>query len=161
MSSEIEKVLTPIGELELAAVLRDGHLGALKSFPSLNRLAMGWAQCSLESGRGVSVWHHNLGNLMAGSSWTGNTFRLTSLPPPDPPTILFKAHPDFIEGARDYWAYLARKQSSALPWFDAGDVTKACAALKRGGYFTAELGAYTRGVESLFREYFKRIAPVL
>lgn len=159
-TNEVERVVTPIGQLELAAVLRDGHTAALGSPPSTNRLACGWAQIALETGRGKSVNCHNLGNITAGKSWPGQFFWL-KVPPPDPPTLKFRAYPHWLDGAADYWRLLSTRYSTALEHFDAGSPIKAAAELSRLKYFLAPLAHYAKGMDSLHKEFMSKILPKL
>lgn len=63
----VAPVPTPIGELELSAVLRDAYHHETGSFPRRELLASAWAHVALETGRGRASIHHNLGAV----GWTG------------------------------------------------------------------------------------------
>lgn len=159
-SRVVPRIDTPIGVLELAQVLRNGHLGVFGTLPSWERTGVAWAQCMLESGRGKRMWNCNFGNITAGSKWTGQYY-IMKVPPPDPPTLKFRSHVDHHDGAKDYWQMLGNRYITTLPFFDAGDPGGAAAALKARGYFTADLAPYAKGMEGLYKEFWKKIQPVL
>lgn len=117
----VDRVATPHSDAELVALLGAAHLEAFGSPPSRCRLAHAWAQVCLENGRGKSVWNHNLGNITAGPNWKGDHYRIDNLPPPDPPSLRFRAHDSPEAGAVDYWKLLAGKYAPALARFDVGD----------------------------------------
>src|SRR5262249_47778198 len=128
--------------------------------PNANRLAVAWAQCALEHGRGKAIWCHNIGNITAGKGWSSGYYVL-SVPPPDPPTLKFRSHTNFIDGASDYWRVLAGQYASALKFFDAGEPMEAAAALKTRGYFTAELEPYARAMSQLYADFRSKVLPAL
>lgn len=164
----VAKVATPLTEVELARVLREGHLRAFGELPSEDRLAVAWAQCALEHGRGQFIYCHNLGNVTAGSRWVGDVYQLVvqERVRRDPDvwktlTLSFRAHASPEAGAADYWILLARSFSSALARFDVGDAAGASDALSAAGFYTARAGAYTAAMVSLLAFYRRSIAPRL
>lgn len=157
---EVPRVDTPIGELEMAQVLRNGYLGVYGQVPSWETTGVAWAQCMLESGRGRRMWNHNFGNITAGSRWTGQYY-VMKVPPPDPPTLKFRSHASFHAGAKDYWTMLKSRYGNAVAAFAEGNPTKAAAELKARGYFTAELKPYAAAMAKLYKEFQTRIQPVL
>lgn len=169
--SEVPKMKTPLGSLELAAVLRDAHHNVFGVDIPKNRLAMAWAQCALEHGRGAAIFCHNLGNITAPSSWAGDyyAYHFTrkenphDAPAGDSPTFVmkFRAHADFVDGARDYWRVISGRYASCLPHFDAGDAAGAAHALKLKGYYTANEADYARNMVALFAEFNRKIWPSL
>ncbi len=169
--SEVPKTKTPLGSLEMAAVLRDAHHAVVGSFPSQQRLGIAWAQCALEHGRGAATFCHNLGNITAGKSWTGDyyAYRFTrkenphDAPPGDAPEFVmkFRAHADFVDGARDYWRMLTGRYASALASFDAGDGAGAAHALRARGYYTAPEADYARNMIALYLEFNRKVWPKL
>jgi len=160
---EVPMVATPLGELELAAVLRDAHTHVFGEPPTQSALGVAWAQCAEEHGRGRFVWCHNIGNVTA-FGWHGDYYAIHFRPgtnPYDDPVVHFRAHDDFIDGARDYWDVLQDRYAVALGRFEAGDPAGAAAALKAKGYFTAPLAPYQRSMVSLFGTAVKHVLPQL
>ncbi len=158
--SEIQRVLTPITELELADALYVSHEQVFGNFPSPPRLLMALSQCALELERGKSIWCFNIGNITAGSSWSRDYYVL-HVPPPDPPVLKFRAHPNALDGAADYWTFLnGSRYAAALFMFDRADDTDGAfaAAMKLGElhYYLANANVYSRGVQKLYNEYKKR-----
>lgn len=152
---EIPKVLTPLTELELVEVLYLSHGQAFELFPSAERLGVAWAQCALELGRGKSIWNFNIGNITAGSKWLGDYYVL-KVPPPDPPTLKFRAHESPIDGGVDYWKLISGRYASTIPYFDRGDANGAAVELGRLKYFLAHVETYANGMTSLYKEFMRR-----
>ena len=67
------------------------------------------------------------------------------------PGSCFRAFATAEDGADDYVAFLARR--GVLDAADSGDPDVFSAALKRRGYFTADLGHYSRMMRSTFARY--------
>lgn len=130
---------TPIGQVELAAVLRDSHHEVFGRFPSARRLRTAWAHVAFENGQGSESWCHNLGMVGADrgrAHFLVGGSRLAALP-------------SFRDGAALYWRTVRRLCSGALAFFDAGDGYGAGLALGRCGYHRTEPEAYARAVRDL------------
>lgn len=130
---------TPLGPLELAAVLRDGHHAEFGAFPSTRRLRIAWAHVALENGRGAKTWHWNLG--MIGASRAEPHFLIGG--------HRFAANGDAIDGARLYWRTLRRMCRGSLPYFDAGDARGAAGALTRCGWHRTDPTHYATSMATL------------
>lgn len=122
---------TPLGELELAAVLRDGHHAVFGRFPSRQRLASAWAHVALESGRGARSCSHNIGSI--GARGDAPAYVIAG--------ARFAVEPSFRDGAEAYWRTL-RRCTSALGAFDSGDVRYAAVRLARCGYHRSDVDTY-------------------
>ncbi len=144
---KVKKVNTPIGQVELLDVLRESHVRVIGVEPNEKRVTMAWAQVAFENGRGKKVFNHNLGNIG------------TSTPPKNSYYVVsgyqFKDFSDFQEGADAYWRTMKRMCKGALPAFDAGDPTSASIALRRCGYYRADVGHYTKNLTSLYYQGIK------
>lgn len=138
---------TPLGKPETAAVLRDAHHAVTGVFPSKARLASAWAQVRLEAAPSC----HNLGNI--GATGDAPFYRLGG--------YKWQAFPSFVDGAVGYWQTIVRNCGGALPYFDAGDAMGAAVRLRRCNYHQSDVGAYGRGMASLYREAVFRILPLL
>ncbi len=95
---EVDPKITPLTPSELAKALIAAHVALFGKPPSPNRLAVAWAQCALETGRGALTQHFNFGNITPGPHWTGDYFTL-KVPPPDPATLRFRVNASALEGA--------------------------------------------------------------
>jgi hypothetical protein len=160
--NKIPKEPTPIDPLSLAAVLRDGHHAIVGEFPSANRLGVAWSQNMLEHARGNAVWCHNLGNVSAFGAWPGDYYVIRVKEQLQPGVwkdvdMRFRAHADFVDGARDYWRIITGRYAPALPAFDAGDARAAAHDLHALGYFTANEAPYATGTAGLLSEFWSRI----
>lgn len=132
---------TPIGDVELALVLREAHADVFGHPPPARRLAGVWALARLEGSR--VGWCHNLGSVGA----TGAT-----------PYCIHggRRHawaPTHREGAARLWRVLRQSYSGALARFDAGDVDGAAGVLARAGYHRADPEVYRRGLRTLSYQY--------
>ncbi len=141
---------TPIGEPELAAVLRDGHNAVFGYFPSKKRLAVGWAQVALENGRGKKTFNHNLGKI---TSFGTRPYYVQK--------HRFRAHNNFREGAEDYWRVVNKMCKRALPHFDKGDPYTAAQILSSCGYYEADKYKYGKSMQWLYNYANKKVLPVL
>lgn len=161
---EVPMVATPLGELELAAVLRDAHNYVFNEPPTREGLACSWAQCALEHAHGRYIWCCNIGNVTAFGGWPGDYYVIHFAPgtnPHDAPVMKFRAHADFIDGARDYWHVLQGRYASVLPLFDAGAPTEAAFRLHQLGYYTADENSYARAMTSLYADALAHVLPML
>lgn len=168
--TQVPLIATPIGELELAAVLRDAYTHVCGEPPTVACLTVAWAQCALEHGHGKATWCHNIGNVTA-FRWSGNYYVITfsrkanphDAPAGDAPTfhMRFRAHDDFIDGARDYWRQLTTTFARAMPAFEAGDARGAAHALKAARYFTAPEQPYANTMASLAKYFAEHVLPQL
>jgi hypothetical protein len=57
-SYRVPKISTPLSEKEIAESLCVSHIEIHGAPPSKNRLALSWAQISLENARGKKVWNN-------------------------------------------------------------------------------------------------------
>lgn len=168
---EVPRVRTSLGELELAAVLRDGYTHVIGEPPTRICIATAWAQCALEHGHGRFIDCHNIGNITAYGHWPGDYFVITftrkgnpnDAPAGDAQTfkMRFRAHDDFIDGARDYWQQLSTTFAAVLPFFDAGDPRGAAHALHAHRYFTAPEAQYANAMASLYTYAHAHVLPQL
>ena len=159
---------TPLSELELARVLRDGHVRAFEARPDDDRLGCAWAQNALEHARGRAVYCDNIGNVTAGASWGGDVYELRVQERvhrnPDEwrwMVLRFRCHADARDGAADYWKLLARRFAGVLPLFDEGQAREAAHELSVRGYYTALEGPYAKAMEELLAWYRRALAPVV
>ena len=149
-SHRVERELTPINQVELANVLREGHRNVFGSYPSRNRLAVGWAQVAIENRQGLETYNHNLGNINSAPTRPYYVKRNR-----------FKAHPDFITGAEDYWRVVRKMCSRSLVHFDNGDPYSAAQALYGCGYYGADRHLYGRAMQQLYAQVQGSVIPRL
>lgn len=169
-SQELPYQVTQLSEVELATVLREGYKQAFGTDPTAEALAGGWAQVILESGRPVKLPNNNVGNIKATDDWvkSGNPYFVKSTEEytKDGKHFIHKgakwrAYPTPVDGAAGYWKLLGNRYRSAMDWMAAGDPRSATVALGMKTYFTANIKKYSKGVESLYNEFMKKIAPQL
>ncbi len=143
---------------------------------TVNSLALLWAQSLGETGRWKFLRCNNWGNIKrrkgdtklrwtsydAGEVLTIKGVRKHYMFYPYHPQTHFAAWDDPLDGAEYYIRFLSGKKRYRKAWAALllGDPVAYCRELKAGGYFTAPLDHYTRGVVSLTNE-FKRKAGVL
>lgn len=131
---------TPIGEAELAAVLRDAHHAETGAFPPRQRLTMATAHVMFETGRAggyVASEQHNLGAIGAPS---GPFVRVGG--------HRLRAAPDFVDAARAYWRTVLRC-GSAVRAFDDFAPEEAGQALGRCRFHRSDSVAYGRALRGL------------
>ena len=130
-SNKVEKIHTPIGKLELAAVLRNGYYAEFGRFPSDNVLAVGWSQVALENGQGKITFNYNLGKITSPKTYQYYVQRNR-----------FRALSDFQEGAALYWRTINRLCSRSLIYFETGNAYSAAQILYGCGYYGANPKRY-------------------
>lgn len=124
---------TPISQLQAVN-------GLLAVMPELSResasllLALIW----IETGAGKSLQNNNVGNISAGSSYTGSAWRPPWFPEPAPDASArtrhlheemlagrapsaFRAYPSLVEGFQDYKAQLLRSFPEVIRAAETGD----------------------------------------
>lgn len=146
-----EKELTPISKQQLVQVLIDSHIVVFNTEPSKSRLAAAWAQIALENGQGKYVWNYNLGNIGPGYKKQHSYYMHTR-------SVPYRSFSGFLAGGIAYWKVL-RKCSLALHFFDSTDPKSATHALKRCGYFQANIEPYTKGLIQLFWKSYNHVLP--
>ncbi len=141
--------------------LTSGHLQTFGFDASSERIACSLAMLCEEHANGSAVWNWNLGNIDAGSDWTGDTFALTA----DEVirgnriavTKQLRAYTDGHGGGCGFWCFLAAHERFAkvLLAFDLGDPHSAAHALKVGGWYTGSEDSYSHAMMSIYREVYR------
>ena len=151
-------------------------------------LALLLGQASVECGRnGQSCWNHNVGNVMAFASWTGEAHTLGAAPECGVPGALpagarqlvssnigcapgkvpyvprggskFRAYDDFVEGCTDKLTVLQRQWPRSIVALAAATDASAATAFVDGlpGYFTADKVSYAASQRSLAAEFLRTV----
>jgi len=172
-TEEVPRTPTPLSEIELAEVLRDGHRLAFGDDPSDLRLAAAWAHLAYEHGRGRLLECNNFGNLSVRQEQAGAYFvrpklkerRRRDMTQPFGRwgwlDIRFYAFPTPVLGARAYWRHLADHYGKALAYFSAGAPKEAAHNLAIHGWATAPPERYEHAIADLYGEYMRRLYPVM
>lgn len=164
--SEIDRVRTPLSELEVGRALRDGYVALFGRDPSFNVLGVGWAQIALENAHGNAIYDFNFGNI-TGTGEGGDYYTLATDEQVKPGvwknmTMKYAAHPDAVSGARAYWRLITNSRyAPAFPYFVAGDAVNAAIKLHSLGYFTANPGDANSGIAHSFGALFKHFEDVV
>lgn len=147
---------------QITHTLKEGWKLNFNDYPTVDQLAILWAQVCLETERGKMIRNYNFGNIKKTANHTYCMFpcgenlngKYMKFEPPHPQTH-FNAYPSAVEGAREYISFLVNRKRYKAAWEQvlAGDPVAYCAALKAGGYFTADLDSYTKGVVKLTKEF--------
>lgn len=119
------------------------------------------AQWGIETGDGRSCWNWNLGNVkrVKGEDWTmlSNVWEILSgrkvvFQPPHAQTH-FAAFDDVDRGAAFFLAKLQGRFAKAWHAVLAGDPGMFARELKKLGYYTADVKAYTYAIEARYRQF--------
>jgi len=107
------------------------------------------AQWALETNLGQQMHGHNFGGIKASSGVPGRNYRTVEGYGATRRELKarFRVYASAYAGAEDYVRLLATRYPAALVRARAGDVPGFARALAQGGYFTADPGAYARGLE--------------
>lgn len=161
--SEVPRIHTPASIPEWADAVAWAWRQLLPADPTLDALAVLWAQYALETGRGKSCFNNNLGNIRhvdgdGRDHMMLDTFEYIGGKRVDMPGA-FRSFPTLRDGAVDYLRFLTRP-AYADPWacVVAGDAEGFARALKSKGYYTAPVEQYVSGLRSLAAE-FRHAAP--
>jgi len=169
----IDCVKTPLTEEEATYYLKTAWKKIYGIYPSINSLALLWAQSCGETGRWKLLRCNNWGNIKRRKN--DHTLKWTSYDAgevladgkhhmfyPYHPQTHFAAWENPLDGAEYYIRFLSGRKRYKKAWIEVmiGDPITYCAELKKAGYFTADLQHYTKGVVSLTNE-FKRKAERL
>lgn len=162
--------ITPINEGEAAYALRESWKKIYGEYPSLDSLALLWAQWALETGRGKAIHWYNFGNIKRSSDEDYCMFRCNEIikgkvvwfDPPHKQTW-FRAYPSATEGAYDYLMFLSKRSRYQKAWevLKQGDVYGFGHELKVAGYYTASEEQYTKSLASLAREFKNKSSVIL
>jgi hypothetical protein len=147
---QVAAVRTPLTHEQLAEALAAGHIVALGSPASRDRLGVAWAQVVHETGYTRSAYNHNLGNIISGGGWPGDWHKLPGV------AGGFRAYPTPVAGAADYWRLLSRRYADALDAFDTGNTYEAARRLRAKGYYEQSVALYAKALGHYFAEYRKR-----
>lgn len=165
-----EAKYTKLTEAEATYALREGWKLVFGDYPSLDALAVLWAQSALETGRWQYIWNYNFGNIKRHDDHDWCMFRCSEIlngknvwfDPPHAQTH-FNSYASTVDGAKEYIEFVSKRTRYKEAWTHlvAGNPIKYCAALKKAGYFTADLIKYTNGVVRLTDEFKKKSAVLL
>jgi hypothetical protein len=152
----VRTIITPTQAID---AIWHAHVDLFGGYCPVKLLEILAAQSALETGRWHSMFSWNFGNIR-GHGPDGATQAIAGADEiidgkrvvvPDG----FAAYKDRLEGAREFVRFLGVATKPPAPnryqaaWEAAtdGDVAGYCRELRAHGYFTADLGQYTRGVQ--------------
>ena len=183
----VEPAKTPLTFEQAFAAMQQGILVATGIAPTTAALALALAKTALETGRWQSMWNFNWGNVKAADSYEGmftcypcneviggkvewfdpagaldsRGGRLVGAGwdvPPGHPQTRFRAYANEFDGAQQYVDFVANgRYRDAWARLLEGDAAGYVHALKLKGYFTADEATYSKGVESIFREFVTKL----
>lgn len=166
----VETKKTIMSEGEITYYLREAWKCIYGEYPSLDSLAILFAQIALECGRGTMCRNYNLGNVKRRDGYdycmyycseyiNGKEIKFN---PPHPQTH-FVALSTPLDGAIFHIGFLSNRSNYKKAWKEVikGDVVKYVYEIKQGGYFTAPLDKYTAVVVSIFNEFKRRSEKLL
>ncbi len=113
------------------------------------------AHVAHETARGERMFNFNFGGIKGtGPSGLTARYRTTEVLDGESKKVVdgFRAYRSAAEGAMDYLKLLEGRYSGAVDEAARGDVAGFAAALKRSGYYTADVGDYTRAMQAHVHE---------
>lgn len=165
--AKVDRIRTPLTEIEIADALRVGHDRVLarpddgEAFE--RRMGVAWAQSMLELGRGRACWCNNFGNVTVPHDWIGDFYELTTdeqVRPGEwrPLALRYGAFAAPEDGAENYWLLFVEghRYAPCLSLFDAGDAIGAAHRLHDLGFYTANAEPYARAMNGLYNEWQAR-----
>lgn len=170
MGKLFEDQIKQIDEGEAAYALREAWNELYGVYPSLESLALLWAQWALETGRGKSIHCYNFGNIKRSGDEDYCMYRCNEILdgklcwfyPPHKQTW-FRAYSSSIDGAIDYINFLSQRTRYKKAWLaiQKGDPYLFGHELKMAGYYTADEVQYTKSIASLTKEFKKKSDQIL
>ena len=161
-----------VSQEEFAEIMAKGYEQAFGEKPTLEVLAGGWSQGQLENGlRGSSVLmpNNSIGRIKATQGWIdngGDFYRRKAYEKTSEgksysvPGDRWRAYDSPEEGAEAYWKLLGKdRYKASLRWFKSGDPKSAAVSLGLGGYYTANIKNYAKGLSWRYGLFFKNVAP--
>lgn len=157
-------VSTSLTEDELAYYLRQAWKELYNIDATKEQLCILWCHTSLETGRGKFIFNNNYGNIKRRDGQTYTSYKCNEILNGKPqwfepyhPQTFFQSWDSATEGAKAYLQFLNKpRYAQALKALNEGDVSKYCAKLKEGGYFTADLLYYTNLMLKLSKSFEKK-----
>lgn len=164
--------VTPLTEAQATYYLREAWYALYGLYPSLDSLAILWAQTALETGRWKLLRCNNWGNIKKNTRYSKHWTSYDAgeflngkhqMFYPYHPQTFFAAWTSAIEGASGYLEFLSKRKRYSNAWIELikGDPVAYCRELKAGGYFTAPLDKYTALVVRLCNEFKKKSDALL
>lgn len=170
MGQLIADQVKQISEGEATYALREAWKLLYNQYPSLDSLALLWAQWALETGRGKAIHCYNFGNIKRSGDEDYCMYRCNEMlngkwewfDPPHKQTW-FRAYSTAVDGAYDYIKFLSQKTRYQKAWAQVklGDPAAFSHELKVAGYYTAIEAQYTKGVVKLTTEFKKKAKELL
>jgi hypothetical protein len=164
----VEAKDTPLTEKQLAWHLNQAWKKVFDNYCSVKQLAILWAHVSLEVGRGKYIKNNNFGNIKKLKNQKYTSYRCNEVLlvdgkrkaiwfEPYHPQTLFAAWDDATSGAAHYIEFLTKpRYAKALDALKKEDVSTYVLELKNGGYFTADLGFYSKVLIKLYNEFLSK-----
>jgi len=157
-------VSTSLTEDELAYYLRRAWSELYGYNPTKEQLSILWCHTSLETGRGKFIYNNNYGNIKKREGQTYTSYKCNEILNGKPqwfepyhPQTFFQSWDSATEGAKAYLQFLKKpRYAAALSALIEGNISKYCAKLKEGGYFTADLNYYTNLMLKLSKSFDKK-----
>ena len=138
-------------------------------YPSKETVGLIYSQYHLETGS--KSWNWNISNIKVGKNLPSDT-KYISLAgtweiingkkvifPEGHPQTFFRAFDTLAEGLEHHLTFLSSKSNYKKAWLILGgsnpDPIAFAQALKSGGYYTASVADYSKGLKSIFNSYLK------
>ncbi len=161
----VDCIDTPLTEAEATYYLKTAWIKLFGEEPSLNSLAILFAQSCLESGHWKLLKNNNYGNIkkVSGEHYTSyfcsevlNGHNVNFYP--YNPQTLFASWDTALNGAIGYLSFVANRPRYKKAWvkLQEGDPVGYVTELRAGGYFTAPLDSYLKTVLELFNEFLSK-----
>ncbi|MFZ5894354.1 MAG: glucosaminidase domain-containing protein [Myxococcota bacterium] len=148
----VSPVRTRLDAGQASDALRSAWQAVTGEVPSERTVRVLTAQWAHETGRGASMFNYNFGGIKGtGPSGLSVAQRTREGYGANEITITdrFRAYQTAEEGATDYVRLLTKRFPEAAEAARQGDPAAFVRGLKQRGYFTGEVGAYTRSVVAL------------
>lgn len=166
----VDNIVTPLSESEATYYLREAYNIVVGKYPTLDSLAILWAQTALEDSRWTKMMSNNWGNMKKLPNIKYTSYKCNEVIngkvewfEPYHPQTFFAAWEDHLEGASAYINFIANRPRYSKCWeqIKLGNPAQYCSELKKAGYYTASEDLYTRGVVSLVNEFKKKSSTLL
>lgn len=162
MGNRVQREKTIVSESQMTQAIINAWKSLFGSEPYKEQVALVMAQNALETGHRKSMYNYNVGNITTNDKSQYDYFDdLTTDEQVSPGQwkkmrLKYRAYKSLDEGVKDYLKFLSNpsgRYAQAWEHIKNPNPTSYSQELKRAGYYTANESAYTKNLNSLFKQY--------
>lgn len=155
---------TEFTEVELVHTIVQAYRNMFGRTPYIQECAILWAHFCLECGKGKACYNWNVGNVKYSKGHDYCMYKCSEIidgkeqffSPPHFQTW-FRSYNSLLDSVSEHLKFLSKdRYKLSLEAAQNWNVDQYVEELKKGGYFTAGLERYKKGVNSLYQEFMNK-----